>query len=73
MHNKLFHIGDSHVIYACVQRPSELSHRKNFCLLLTSPESIDFLLIKILKRQLRINKDNLGGPKSVSGLPEVIK
>ena len=53
MYNQLIHISESRVIFTCLQRPSELLHKKNFCLLFTSLEFIDFLLTEILKHQLR--------------------
>lgn len=60
IHNKLIQVGDSPVIYASLQRPRGLSPKKHFCLLLTSTESIDFLLIKVLKCQLRFTLEQTG-------------
>lgn len=77
MHNKLTHIGDSHAIYACLQRPSELHRKKNEFLPFTFfarahgfPVNHDFKTSTEVC--FRINKDNLGRPRPISGISGVI-
>lgn len=53
IHSQCMNIGDSLIIYAHLPNLRRLSHKVDFCLSLTSTESIHFLLIKFLKHQLR--------------------